>query len=151
MRQTVTINTPRDLNQFKREFAHLVDVVKQADGKYVLYVDIDRSPATRSAFITKAQFDEALSPAMRAGSPAAFSEHIAAGRFLPQRLNAAYSSYQRAQVRSVLENDRPGSALIRNRQQYIAVYGEQFGIYPPGRMGDFLNSATESITSRYEI
>ena len=141
MRQTVTINTTRDLNQFKREFAHLVDVVKQADGKYVLYVDIDRSPATRSAFITKAQFDEALSPAMRGGSPSAFSPHIAGGRFLPQRLDAAYSAYQRAQVKSDLENERPRSALIRNRSQYLAVYGEQFGIYPPGRMGDALNTS----------
>lgn len=141
MRQTVTINTPRDLNQFKREFAYLVDVVNQADGKYVLYVDIDRSPATRSAFVTKAQFDEALSPAMRSGSPSAFSPHIAGGRFLPHRLDAAYSAYQRAQVKSALETARPGSALIRNRAQYLAVYGEQFGIYPPGRMGDALNTS----------
>ncbi len=147
MKQTITINTPRDLNQFKREFAHLVDVVKQADGKYVLYVDIDRSPATRSAFITKAQFDEALSPAMRSGSPSAFSKRIAGGRFLPHRLDAAYSSYQRAQVKSALENGRSSSALIRNRAQYFAVYGEQFGIYPPGRMGDALNASTVALKS----
>jgi hypothetical protein len=145
MKQTITINTPRDLRAFKREFAHLVDVVKQADGKYVLYVDIDRSPATRSAFITKAQFDEALSPAMRTGSPSAFSPRIAGGRFLPHRLDAAYSAYQRAQVQAALETDRPGSALIRNRAQYLAVYGEQFGIYPPGRMGDALNASTLDI------
>ena len=144
MRQTITINTPRDLLQFKREFAHLVDVVKQADGKYVLYVDIDRSPATRSAFITKAEFDGALSPAMRAGSPSAFSKRIAGGKFLRHRLDTAYSAYQRVQTRAALENDRAGSALIRNRQQYLAVYGDEFGLYPPGRMGDLLNSASRT-------
>jgi hypothetical protein len=144
MRQTVTINTPRDLNQFKREFAHLVDVVKQADGKYVLYMDFDRSPATRSAFITKAEFDAALSPVMRSGSPSAFSKRIADGRFLPHRLDAAYSAYRRAQARAALENERPRSALIRNRAQYLAVYGEVFGLYPSGRTGDFLNASTNS-------
>lgn len=142
MRQTITINTPRDLNQFKREFANLVDVVKQADGKYVLFVNIDRSTATRSAFITKTQFDEALSPAMRGGSPSAFSPHIAGGRFLPHRLNAAYHAYQQAQVRASLENGRSGSALIRNRAQYLAVYGEQFGLYLSGRIGGALNAST---------
>lgn len=142
MRQTITVSGLQDLRAFKREFAHLVDVVKQADGKYVLYVDIDRSPATRTAFITKAEFDEALSPAMRTGSPAAFSPRIAGGRFLPHRLDAAYSAYQRAQAKSALENSRPGSALIRNRQQYLAVYGAEFELYPPGQMGAALNAAT---------
>jgi hypothetical protein len=142
MRQTVTVNTPRDLQQFKREFAHLVDVVKQADGKYVLYLHTPISPATRNAFITKAAFDAALSPAMRSGSPSAFSPHIARGQFLAHRLDAAYSAYQRAQAKTALESNRPSSALIRNRSQYLAVYGEAFGLYPPGRMGDFLNEKT---------
>ena len=142
MKQTVTINTPHDLRAFKREFAALVDVVKQADGKYVLYVHTASSPATRTAFITKAAFDEALSPAMRAGSPSAFSPHIARGRFLPHRLDAAYGAYQRAQARAALESNRPGSALIRNRAQYLAVYGDSFGLYPPGRMGTLLNKKT---------
>jgi hypothetical protein len=144
MKQTVTVSGLNDLRAFKREFAHLVDVVKQADGKYVLYVDIDRSPATRTAFITKAAFDEALSPAMRAGQPGAFAPHIAGGKFLPHRLDAAYSAYQRAQAKTALEKNRPGSALIRNRAQYVAVYGDSFGLYPPGRIGDALNASTNA-------
>lgn len=151
MRQTITINGLQDLNQFKREFAHLVDVVKGADGKYVLYVDTARSPATRTAFITKSAFDAALSPAMRAGQPSAFSPNIAGGQFLAHRLDMAYSSYQHAQAKSNLENNRPGSALIRNRAQYLSVYGEQLGIYPPGRMGDFLNLATRKRTSKLAL
>lgn len=67
MQQTITINTPRDLNQFKRDFVHLIDMVKSIDGKHVLYVHILGSPGTRSMFISKAQFDAALSPAMRSG------------------------------------------------------------------------------------
>lgn len=128
MKQTITINGPQDLKQFKREFAELIDVVRQADGKYVLFVDTkwDNSPTTRSMFITKAQFDAALSPAMRTGAPSAFSPYIAGGRFLPHRLDGAY---QRAQARAEIMDNVP--ALIRNRQQYLAVYGDQFGLYPP--------------------
>lgn len=144
MKQTVMITTPRDLRAFKREFAELVDVVKQADGKYVLYVHTVHSPATRTAFITKAAFDAALSPTMRTGSPSAFSPGVAGGRFLPHRLDAAYSAYQRAQARSAIENNRSGSALIRNRAQYLAVYGELFGLYPPGRIGGALNASTNA-------
>lgn len=138
--KTITINGPQDLKQFQREFSELIDVVRQANGKYVLHVHTTASPATRSAFITKAQFDAALSPAMRTGSPSAFSPHIAGGRFLPQRLDAAYAGYQRAQARAEIMDNVP--VLIRNRDQYLAVYGEQFGLYPPGRMGDFLNRTT---------
>jgi len=147
MRHTITVSGLADLRAFKREFAALVDVVKQADGKYVLYVHTQSSPATRSAFITKEAFDAALSPAMRAGSPRAFSARIAGGRFLPHRLDAAYSAYQRAQVRTALENNRPGSALIRNRQQYLAVFGGEFSLYPPGRMGDALDASSRTSLS----
>ena len=144
MRQTITVSSLEELRQFKKEFVQLIDVVKSANGQYILFVDIrrDNSPATRSAFITKREFDSALSPAMRSGSPSAFSPNIAGGRFLPHRLDAAYSSYLRAQARADITDTVPGSALIRNKQQYLAVYGEQFGYYPPGRMGHALNAAT---------
>lgn len=145
MKQTITVSGLKDLRAFKREFAALVDVVKRADGRYRTYLHTPTSPATRSAFITKEAFDAALSPAMRGGSPRAFSSRIAGGRFLPHRLDAAYSAYQRAQVKSDLENSRPGSALIRNRQQYLAVFGGEFGLYPPGRTGDFLNGKVYSL------
>lgn len=145
MRHTITVSGLADLRAFKREFAALVDVVKQADGKYVLYVHTQSSPATRSAFITKEAFDAALSPAMRAGSPSAFAPHLARGRFLPHRLDAAYDAYQGAQARAVFESNRTGSALIRNRAQYLAVYGDSFGLYPPGRMGNFLNSRVKQL------
>ena len=143
MRQTITVSSLNELRQFKREFIEIRDIVKSANGQYVLYVHTrrDNSPATRSAFITKRQLDEALSPSMF-GSPRAFSPNIAGGRFLPHRLDAAYSSYLRAQARADITDTVPGSALIRNTQQYLAVYGEQFGYYPPGRMGTALNSAT---------
>lgn len=144
MRQTITVSSLNELRQFKKEFVQLIDVVKSANGQYILFLDTrrDNSPATRSAFITKRQLDEALSPAMRSGSPSAFSPNIAGGRFLPHRLDAAYSSYLRAQARADITDTVPGSALIRNKQQYLAVYGEQFGYYPPGRMGHALNVAT---------
>lgn len=140
MKQTVTINGPQDLKQFKREFSEIIDVVRQANGKYVLYVHKRSNPVTHSMFVTKAQFDAAISPAMQAGSPSAFSPHIAGGRFLPHRLDAAYGAYQRAQARAEIMDNVP--VLIRNREQYIAIYGHEFGLYPPGRMGDFLNRTT---------
>lgn len=134
-----------DLKRFKNEFVELVNVVRRADGKYVLYVDTvqNRSPATQSIFITKSQFDAALSPAMRSGRPHAFSRHVAGGRFTPHRLDAAYSAYQRAQAKAELETNLPGSAIIRSRDQYLAVYGDSFRLYPPGKLGDFLNMATQ--------
>ena len=143
MKQTITVSSLEELRQFKKEFVQLIDIVKSANGQYILFVHTrrDNSPATRSAFITKRQLDEALSPAMRSGSPSAFSPNIAGGKFLAHRLDAAYSSYLRAQARADITDTVPGSALIRNTQQYLAVYGEQFGYYPPGRMGDFLNKS----------
>lgn len=150
MRQTITVSSLDELRQFKKEFVQLIDVVKSSDGKYVLYVDTrrDNSPATRSAFITKREFDLALSPAMRSGSPSAFSPNIASGQFLPFRLDAAYSAYLRAQARADITDTVPGSALIRNKQQYLAVYGEQFGYFPPGRMGTALNAATTAALNK---
>ena len=144
MKQTFTVSSLEELRQFKKELVELIDVVKSSQGQYVLYVDTqrDRSPSQQSIFITKAQFDAALSPAMRAGPPSAFSPHIAGGRFLPYRLDAAYFAYQRAQARAEITDGVPGSAIIRNKQQYLAVYGEQFGLFPPGRMGAALNAAT---------
>lgn len=142
MKQTIIIKTSQELQQFKREFVELADTVKRADGAYVTHITSSRGMATKSAFITKAQFDSALSPAMRTGSPAAFSPHLAGGKFLPHRLDAAYGAYQRAQLRADLENNRPGSALIKNRQQYLTVYGNPFNLYPPGQMGDALNAST---------
>lgn len=143
MRQTITISSLDELRRFKKELVALIDVVKSANGKYILYVDTlrERGPASHSIFITKAQFDAALSPAMRTGSPAAFSPHIAGGRFLPHRLDAAYGAYRRAQARADIIDKAPSNDLIRNRHQYIAVYGGSFGVFPPGRMGDFLNKS----------
>ena len=144
MRQTITVSSLDELRQFKKEFVQLIDVVKSANGQYILFVDTrrDNSPATRSMFITMREFDSALSPALRSGSPSAFSPNIAGGKFLAHRLDASYSAYLRAQARADIIDTVPGSALIRNTQQYLAVYGEQFGYYPPGRMGDALNAAT---------
>lgn len=149
MKQTFTVSSLDELRRFKKELVELIDVVKSADGQYVLYIDTrrDRSPAASSIFITKAQFDAALSPVMRAGPPSAFSARVAGGRFLPYRLDAAYSAYQRAQARAGITDTVPGSAVIRNRQQYLAVYGDKLGFYPTGRMGNFLNSAKKSMQS----
>jgi hypothetical protein len=127
MRQTITINTPRDLLQFKREFAHLVDVVKQADGKYVLYVDIDRGFGAQPSIISKADFDRVVSPAMHR-TPAAFSDRVSGGRFLPDKLNEAYGAFAReTQQRNILQN---GQRKILNRREYLAYYYGSFDFYP---------------------
>lgn len=144
MKQTITVSSLEELRKFKTEFIEIRDIVKSANGKYILFVEKrrDNSPGTQSMFITKREFDLALSPTMRSGSPSAFSPNIARGQFLPFRLDAAYNAYLRAQARADITDTVPGSALIRNTQQYLAVYGEQFGYFPPGRMGDALNAAT---------
>ncbi len=141
MKQAFTINGISDLRALQHELSHLVEVVREANGKYVLFVNTsNRSPATHSMFISKSQFDAALSPAMRTGSPRAFSPHIANGQFLPHRLDAAYSGYQRAQARIHTMHNLP--SIIRSRQEYFAIYKDKFGPYPTGRIGEFLNHAT---------
>ena len=145
MKQTITVSSLEELRKFKTEFIEIRDIVKSANGKYIIFVEKrrDNSPGTQSMFITKRQLDEALSPVMRTGSNPAFSPNVASGRFLPFRLDAAYSAYLRAQAQADITDTVPGSAMIRNKHQFIAVYGEQLGLYPPGRMGDFLNTITK--------
>jgi len=143
MKQTITVSSLEELRKFKTEFIEVRDIVKSANGKYIIFVEKRRnnSPGAQSIFITKREFDQALSPAMRTGSPAAFSPNVAGGRFLPHRLDSAYSAYQRAQAKADITDTVPGSAMIRNRHEFIAVHGEKFGYFPPGRMGDFLNES----------
>lgn len=127
MKQTVTINTPHDLRAFKREFAHLVDVVRQADGKYVLYVDIDFGIGAQPSIISKADFDRVVSPAMHR-APAAFSDNIAGGRFLTDKLDAAYGAVARETMRrGILQS---GQRKILNRREYLAYYYGEFDFYP---------------------
>ena len=144
MKQTITVSSLEELRKFKTEFIEIRDIVKSANGKYLVFVQKrrDTSPAAQSMFITKREFDAALSPSMRTGSNPAFSPHVASGRFLPFRLDAAYYAYLRAQAQADITDTVPGSALIRNKHQFIAVYGERLGLYPPGRMGEFLNAVT---------
>lgn len=128
MKQTVAINTLRDLRAFKREFAQLVDVVKQADGKYVLYVDIDRGIGAQPSIISKADFDRVVSPAMHR-APAAFSDRVSGGRFLQDKLNEAYGAFAReTQQRNILQS---GQRKILNRREYLAYYYGVFDFYPP--------------------
>ena len=98
MRQTITISCLDELRRFKREFVKLVDVVKGADGKYVLYLDIVTPNGAQPSIISKSEFDRVVSPAMHK-NPSAFSERTAGGRFLPDKLDAAYGALARAQAR----------------------------------------------------
>ena len=143
MKQTITVSSLEELRKFKTEFIEIRDIVKSANGKYIVFVEKrrDTSSAAQSMFITKRQLDEALSPIMRTGSNPAFSPHVASGRFLPFRLDAAYSAYLRAQAQADITDTVPGSALIRNKHQFIAVYGEKFGYFSQSRMGQFLNKS----------
>lgn len=127
MKQTITVSGLNDLRAFKREFAHLVDIVKQADGKYVLYVDIDRGLGAQPSIISKADFDRVVSPAMHR-APAAFSDNIAGGRFLADKLDAAYGAVARETMRrGILKS---GQRKILNRREYLAYYYAVFDFYP---------------------
>ena len=119
MKQVNIINNIQELRRFKSEFAHLIKVVREADGKYVLHVHEDRANGAQKSLISKAEFDRVVSPAMY-GSPSAFSKGVAGGRFLPKRLDAAYGALARAQARTD-ENTR-GAGKALNRRDYIAYY-----------------------------
>lgn len=137
MKQTFTLTNSAELNTFRRDFQKLADTVKQADGQYVLFVDTVRGRAAKPSIISKADFDRAVSPAMHL-SPAAFSKQVAGGRFLPERLDAAYGALARAQAQHEVLNR--GAHKILNRQQYIAFYYGDFSFYPG--IGAPLNRST---------
>lgn len=127
MKQTVTISSSRDLQQFKRDFVELIDVVRNADGSYVLHLDIKRRSAASPSIISKADFDRVVSPAMH-DEPAAFSSKVAGGRFLPDRLDRAYGAFAREQLRQQYASQHQRKIL--NRQEYIAYYYPDLKFYP---------------------
>lgn len=143
MRQTITIQISKDLKAFKRDFGELADFVKRSDGSYIMHIETTKpkNSFNQPMFLTKAQFNAALSPSLRVGPPSAFSPQVAGGEFLPFRLNAAYSAYQRAQARAEIMDNVPNSAVITNRRDYLRIHGERFEVYPPGKFGDFLNAS----------
>lgn len=139
---SITITTvikDENLRQYSRDLAELIKVVKAANGRYVLYVDTVKSATTQSAFISKSEFDNAISPTMY-GNPSAFSQKVAGGKFLPNRLNAAYGAYTRAQAQAQTRASS-GTKVIRNRADYLAVYRNQFDLFPNNRMGRVLNKS----------
>jgi hypothetical protein len=137
VKQTFIIETSKDLKQFKRDFVNLVDVVRRADGKYVLYVDtVQRNSPANSLFVSQADFDRVVSPTMYGKNPA-FSQHVAGGRFLPDRLSAAYGALARENARKAIEQH--GARKMLNRQEYIAYYYGDFTFYPS--MGAPLNQS----------
>ena len=150
MKTTITIQTSKDLKAFKRDFGELADFVKRSDDTYIMHLETHK-PKNRfnqPMFLTKAQFNAALSPAMQSGAPSAFSPHIAGGGFLPQRLDKAYFDYCRAQARAEIMDNVPNSAVITNKRDYLRIYGERFEVYPPGRFGNFFNIATTASLNR---
>lgn len=138
MRQTITITTSKDLKQFQRDFQELAHTVKNADAEYVLFVDTVCGRAAKPSIISKAEFDRVVSPALHL-APTAFSKRVAGGRFLPEKLDAAYGAVARAQSQhEVLQR---GAGKILNRQEYIAFYYGEFSFYP-GKLGEALNRST---------
>ena len=138
MRQTFVLETSGDLRHFETEFRRLADTVRSADGKYVLHIDT-RSAPSRSIFVDKATFDRAVSPAMHR-KPAAFSQTVAGGRFLPDKLDAAYG----ALAKEAMQNEvlQRGQRKILTREEYIAYYyGDAFSFYPS--LGAPLNRSTQ--------
>lgn len=127
MKQTITISSSKDLQQFRQDFVQLIDIVRQADGKYVLHIESPRSFATHPTIISKADFDRVVSPAMY-GEPAAFSHKVAGGRFTPDRLDRAYNALTREQMRKQYAGQHRQKVL--NRQKYIAYYYPDFAFYP---------------------
>ena len=127
MRQTITISSSKDLQRFRHDFVELVDVVRKADGKYVLHVDVKQRSFAAPSIISKADFDRVVSPAMH-DEPAAFSPKVAGGRFLPDRLNRAYGAFAREQLRK--QYDSRHQMKILNRQEYLAYYYPEFAFYP---------------------
>jgi len=141
MKPTISVTTviqTDELKQYSHDLAELLKVVKAANGRYILYVDTVKSPATQPLIISKAEFDNAISATMF-GSPRAFSPKVNGGKFLPNRLNAAYAAYTREQAKTQARANS-SRKVIRNRAEYLAVYGDQFKLFPDSKMGRILNN-----------
>jgi hypothetical protein len=138
VKRTFILETSDDLRRFESEFRKLADCVRSADGKYVLHIDT-RSAPSRSIFVDKATFDRAVSPAMHR-KPSAFSQTVAGGRFLPDKLDAAYGALAKEAMKNeVLQR---GQRKLLNREEYIAYYyGDVFSFYPS--LGAPLNRSTQ--------
>lgn len=128
MRRTIVIENSKDLKAFKRDFSELINIVKRADGKYVLYVDtVQRNSPANSLFVSQADFDRVVSPTMY-GTPSAFSQHVAGDKFLKETLSAAYGALARENARKAIEQH--GARKLLNRREYIAYYYGDFTFYP---------------------
>jgi hypothetical protein len=98
MKQTVTIRSSKDLQQFRHQFVELINIVRNADGKYVLHVDAKRSNSARPSIVSKAEFDRSVG-----------------NRQKPQTSRSA-----REQMRKEYETEPLRKIL--NRQEYLSYY-----------------------------
>jgi len=139
MKQTIIIGGLSDLHKFKKEFHELINVVRKANGKYVLYVETHRPESSaNSMLISKEEFDRVVSPTMY-GTPRAFSKNIAGGKFLPERLDAVYGAVTRAQAQKAAQER--GKMKVLNRKEYMAYYFGDFSFYP--KLGAGLNASVK--------
>ncbi len=60
MKQTITISSSKDLQQFRHQFVELIDIVRNADGKYVLHVDAKRHSFASPSIVSKADYDRVV-------------------------------------------------------------------------------------------
>lgn len=117
MRHIIVIHTSHDLRTFRRDFRALADTVRTADGKYVMY-DVTPS-AMLPSIVSKADFDRVVSAEMY-GEPAAFSQSVAGGRFLPDRLDRTYGALARVSGQHrVLQR---GQRKILTRAEFLAYH-----------------------------
>ena len=98
MKQTVTIGSSRELRRFKSDFVELIDIVRKADGKYVLYVDVKHSRRSRPSIVSKSDFDQTVG-----------------------KNDDKYTCYStQEQMRRAYE-DAPRKKVL-NRQEYLQLY-----------------------------
>ena len=139
MRSTITIKFDgRGIKGFTKELRQLRGELKRIDGQYIFFVEKFRPGgggiASKPLTVDNQFLRDIIEPPLRM-SPSALSPNIASGRLLPDKKRALIGNIQREQAK---QSQRSGRQVIRTREQYLAVSGDEFG-YFSGRMGNKIN------------
>lgn len=131
------------LKGFIKDLRTLRGELKRIEGRYIFYVDSPggESLATQPMIIDEALLTRAVEPALRL-KPSALAPYIANGGLLPDKKRTLIANLQREQARQMKQATKGGKAVIRNREQYLAMYAGKFD-YFSGRIGRPINAAID--------
>ena len=142
---TTTGAISKEFIKYVEDLEAMVRRIKALDGSHVLFahtVTGGIGAGSLSFIVDSGVVERAITPAMHL-SPAAFKDNIAGGRMLPDKKRAVIANLAREQAAQRAKAMQRSKKLITNRKDFIEIYFEELRIYPPSKMGKFLNRSTQ--------